>query len=270
VWRYLKAAFWARPHIPGLGKLPLNVIALSGFAVLGFGHEAFWLIGAALETGYLAMLSTSSRFQQLVDALERQGTQIEESNDRQATMKTLAPARRERLARLEERCGKIIHLHEEAQTPDVILDGNREALTRLSHLYLKLLVAQQNLESIQAAIVEEQLQRQIEAIRKELRGVSLRPSLRESKEATLRILQQRLANLNRREQSLEEIDSDLVRVEAQIDLALENAGMRGGQPEMISTNIKLVSHLLDDTAFGDSLSPLDQPFSNPGQSAKEG
>jgi len=135
---------------------------------------------------------------------------------------------------------------------------------------LKLLVAQQNLESIQAAIVEEQLQRQIETIRKELRGVSLRPSLRESKEATLRILQQRLANLNRREQSLEEIDSDLVRVEAQIDLALENAGMRGGQPEMISTNIKLVSHLLDDTAFGDSLAPLDQTYSDPGQSTKEG
>jgi hypothetical protein len=248
----------------------LNVVALSGFAVLGLGHEAFWLIGAALETGYLALLATNTRFQHVIDAQDREVEKIEEAGDHDTQVKSLSPPRRERLTRIEERCTKIIHLHEEAETSDVVLDGNREALTKLSHLYLKLLVTQQNLESIQAAIVEEQLKRQIEAIQRELAGVTLRPSLRESKQATLRILQQRLANLDQREQSLEDIESDLVRVEAQIDLALENAGMKGGQTETISTNIKLVSHLLDDSAFTETFSPLDQPLSNPSSQTHEG
>ncbi len=270
MWRYLKAAFWARTEIPGLGRLPFNVIALSGCTVLGFGHPAFWLLGAGLETAYLATLATSDRFRHIIDALDHRVEQIEEADDHQTLVKKLATARRERFARIEERCAKIIQLHRDAQTDDIILDGNREALTKLSHLYLKLLVAQQNLESIQAAIVEEQLKRQIESIKAELCAARFRPSLRESKEATLRILEQRLANLDRREQSLEEIDSDLVRVEAQIDLALENAGMRGGQAETISTNIKLVSHLLDDSILGDSFSPLDQTFTSPSPPAKEG
>lgn len=260
MWRYLQAAFWARTDLPGLGRLPLNVIALSGCAVLGLGHEAFWLLGAGLETGYLALLSTSDRFRRVIDALDRQVEQREEAGDQQTLVKNLATARRERLARIEDRCAKIIQLHQNLETADIILEGNREALTKLTHLYLKLLVAQQNLESIQAAIVAEQLQRQIASIKEELAAGRLRSSLRESKEATLHLLERRLGNLDRREQSLEEIDSDLVRVEAQIDLALENAGMRGGQTETISTNLKLVSHLLEDPAFGDSFASFESPF----------
>jgi len=87
-------------------------------------------------------------------------------------------------------------------------------------------------------------------------------SLRESKEATLRILEQRLANLERREQTLAEIDSDLTRIEAQVDLALENAGMRG-KSEAISANIDLVSQLLDDSIYGDageSVAALDRTY----------
>lgn len=45
--------------------------------------------------------------------------------------------------------------------------------------------------------------------------------------------------------------------------------MQGGHSGMILTNTELVSHLLDDTALGDSLA-LDQSFSNPGAAAKEG
>lgn len=268
MWRYLKAAFWARTDIAGLGRLPLNVLGLTGCTVLGFGHPAFWLIGAALETAFLAGLATSDQFRRLIDARDRQVEQIDEAGEHDTLVKNLAPERRERLAKLEQRSAKIIQLYRDAETDDVILDGNREALTKLSGLYLKLRVAQQNLESIHAASVGEQLQQQIAEIKDELCAARFRPSLRESKEATLRILEQRLANLDRREQSLEEIESDLTRVEAQIDLALENAGMRGGQPDTISTNIKLVSHLPDDSTFGDSLSPLDRTLGTEGRQAQ--
>jgi hypothetical protein len=71
-------------------------------------------------------------------------------------------------------------------------------------------------------------------------------TLRDSKKATLAILNQRLRNLQRRNESLAEIDSDLTRIEQQIDLAVEDASLKG-RPAAISANIDLVSHLLDDT-----------------------
>jgi len=91
------------------------------------------------------------------------------------------------------------------------------------------------------------------------------PQIEESKKATQGILRKRVANLQRREQSLEEIASDLTRLEAQIDLAVENAGMRG-KTETISTKIDLVSHLLDDSIYGESgpsIAVLDETFNRP-------
>ena len=64
MFRYLKAAFWAAPQFAGLGRLPLNVLALSGFGILGFGHAGFWLLGLALEGTYLYALVSSARFRQ--------------------------------------------------------------------------------------------------------------------------------------------------------------------------------------------------------------
>jgi hypothetical protein len=90
-------------------------------------------------------------------------------------------------------------------------------------------------------------------------------TLPDSKEGTLRILQQRLANLNRRSESNAEIESDLGRVEAQVDLALENATMQG-QAEAISSNVELTSRLLDSSSFGDFSTTVeagDQAFPGP-------
>jgi hypothetical protein len=78
----------------------------------------------------------------------------------------------------------------------------------------------------------------------------------------LRILQQRLNNVNRRAESNAEIESDLSRVEAQVDLALESATMQG-QAEVISANVELTSHLFDSTSFGDlsaTVDAMDQTF----------
>ncbi len=36
---YLKQAFWAGPSLPGLGRLPVNALAVLGFGILGFGHR---------------------------------------------------------------------------------------------------------------------------------------------------------------------------------------------------------------------------------------
>lgn len=262
MFRYLKAAFWASPIIAGLGRVPVNVLGLLGFGILGIGHVGFWFVGAALETAYLFALTTSGRFKRLVDA---QNLHLEENaaeRQRQQLIAALADGRRARLTALEAACEKIVRLYRDQQTEEVILETNREALQRLTWLYLKLLVAQQNLDSLQGSSVERDLKQQIDRIRNDLRYDKISPSLKESKEATLAILEQRLTNLGRREQSLEEIESDLTRIEAQVELALENAGMRG-KPETISGHVDLVSQLLDDSVFGDSgasIAAVDRSF----------
>lgn len=260
MFRYLKAAFWAAPEIAGLGRLPVNVLGLIGFAILGIGHPGFWLLGLALEASYLYALTTSTRFRRVIDAEDRQLTETSASQERETLVAKLAPDARGRLEKLAAQCARVLQLEKEAQTDESTLENNREALQKLEWLYLKVLVAQGNLRTLGTG--ETALRKQVEGLRKEVAAEGLSKSLRESKQATLRILEQRLANLERREQSLAEIESDLTRIEAQVDLALDNAGMRG-KSETISANIDLVSQLLDSSIYGDSsdsIAALDRTY----------
>jgi hypothetical protein len=94
----------------------------------------------------------------------------------------------------------------------------------------------------------------------------LTPALRESQTATLKIFRQRLENQERTEQTLKEVDADLARFEAQVDLALENASMRDGGA-VVSANLELASRILDDEkAFGDwddDVAAVDRAFAPP-------
>lgn len=242
MWRYLKAAFWARPELAGIGGVPWNVLALGGFVILGFGHEAFWLVGAGLEAAYLASLVSSGRFRNWVDAVAAPPPP-ETRPESMAIYESLTPPRRERHDALRAKVGSTLGLYRRSSTEEMLTETNSDALEKLASLHLKLLEAQQNLESMRSN--PDSLTREIELVRRELSSEKITPALRESKQATLEILEKRLLNLTRREQSLQELESDLDRIEAQIDLAFENAGM-SGQPEAISANIQLVSHLLDD------------------------
>src|SRR5262249_10912101 len=81
------------------------------------------------------------------------------------------------------------------------------------------------------------------------------PSARESKTATLAILQKRAENFGRRHESLEEIASDLARIEAQIELVLENTTLEG-KPQAIAANLDLASQTLDSGVFGSSAADI--------------
>jgi hypothetical protein len=250
LFRHLKAAFLAAPEIPGIGRLPLNAITLAGLAILGFGHPGFWLLGLGAEAAYLYALATSPRFQRLVAAESLQETRSAEEIQRHAMLVKLSPEARQRMTKLEENCQRIIELNAESEVEDFLIGNDSDALGKLRGLYLKLLVAAQNLTEHDQQAVEEQIARQIASVKGDLLDSSLSPALRESKTATLRILAKRLANFERRELALEEIASDLMRIEVQIDLALENTGIRGKSE---SFNIGLVSQLLADNAlYGDS------------------
>ena len=89
-------------------------------------------------------------------------------------------------------------------------------------------------------------------------------SLRQSKMATLSIMKQRMNNFQNRTRIIQEVDSDLTRIEAQVDLALENASLQG-KPQAISTEIDLASDLVSGTLFGVSqndIAAVERSFSH--------
>jgi hypothetical protein len=270
VWRYLKAAFLVGADVPALGRVPVNVLASAGFLILGFGHPGFWLLGLAAEAALLPTLAFNKRFQNYVDAAERQLTTGDSQVKRTALVQTLPPEDRKRIETLDRRCAKVLDVYRNAQAEEFLIETNREALDNLKWVYTKLLIARFHLLTAGTDDTAESLQRKILSLEKDLQDSQETPALRQSKTATLDILQRRLANIERREQSLEEVESDLTRVESQVDLVLDNAAMQG-KPQTISTDLQLASDLVGGGLFGEAetaVADLDRDYSQPRTSGK--
>ena len=140
----------------------------------------------------------------------------------------------------------------------------------LKWVYIKLLIARFHLLTAGTDDSGESLQRKIVLLEKDLQDSQETPALRQSKAATLDILKRRLANVERREQSLEEVECDLTRVESQVDLILDNAAMQG-KPQTIATDLQLAGDLVGGGLFGEAetaVADLDRDYSQPRHSAK--
>jgi hypothetical protein len=267
LWRYVKGAFWRSPEVPGLGRVPVNVAGVIGLLILGFAQPAFWLLGAAAEVAYLVLSATNPRFQKLMQVHERQAAAAEDSERQDALLHSLTSESRSRLRRLEESCDRLARLavaHDVAESIEV----KRKSIQRLAWLFLKLLVALDHLKSGEAAGDAGQLEAERAELERELARPDLSGTLRRSKEATLRILEQRLVNVGRHAQAMAEVTSDLKRIEEQVRLALEEARLKGDIA--ISLDIDLESELIEDSfgAAGAHVVALDrrfQPASRPPQ-----
>ncbi|HEX3126377.1 MAG TPA: hypothetical protein VH394_03535 [Thermoanaerobaculia bacterium] len=271
---YLKKAFWAGPVLPGLGRLPVNALATLGFGILGVGHPAFWLLGAGLEAGYLALVATDSRFQRWVDRQRKAASTPEAATLRLDLVEQLAGEARRRFDEVDRKCARILEMAHDARAGDFEVESAKEALGRLSWIHLKLLVARQHLESLRRSTSSADLRRKIADLETELASSSEAPAtLLSSREATLKILRQRLDNLERSERSLAQVNSDLDRVEAQIDLALESATARGGGA-VVAADLELASQTLEGGLdFGESeaaVLALDEAYGAPARGRERG
>ncbi len=263
MWRYLKSAFLVRVDVPGLGSLPVNVLLAAAFLILGFGQPAFWLAGLAAEVAIVFSLAFHPRFQNYVHARELRASKDDGDKIRDSLLQTLPAESRRRIAELAVKCDKVLDVYRSQQAEDYIIDSNRDALTRLQWSYLKLLIARYHLTSSNQSEGEQSLQRKIVELERDLQQKNQPDSLRESKAATLAIFKKRLQNVLRKDQTLEEVDSDCTRIEAQVDLLLENASMQG-KPQTIASDIELASDLLGLGVFGEdeqTVSHLDQKYS---------
>ena len=122
--KYLKEAFWASPHVPGLGPVPFNVLAVAAFGIFGVAESSIWLVGLALETAYLYACFTSERFRRLVDAKELVLESAEVKKKKTELVASLTPPRRERLHRLEARCGQILQSYRQTNVDPAIAEAN--------------------------------------------------------------------------------------------------------------------------------------------------
>jgi hypothetical protein len=171
-----------------------------------------------------------------------------------------------RLTNLERRCDKVLEVYRNAQAEEFVIDTNRDALENLKWVYLKLLIARFHLLTAGTEDTPQSLEKKIASLEGELQSPKESQALRQSKAATLDILKRRLANIQRRGQSLEEVESDLTRVESQVDLILDNAAMQG-KPQTISTDIELASDLVSGGMFGDAesaVADLDRDYGKSG------
>jgi hypothetical protein len=261
MFRYLSAAFWARPRIWGLGRIPWNALAVAGAAIFGFAEHSLWLGGLGVETLYLFAIGTNPGFQRWVDQSDMARLAGETDEGRQHLIQSLGGAARQRLVKLEEKVGKIDALYRQSHSEDFLYEGNREALQKLTWAFLKLLVAQRNLVISAGQTNVMDLHAQIADIEKQLAVGVPTDTIRQAKKATLDILRQRVDNVRRRGDTLAEVDADLARVEAQVDLALEQASLKE-KPTAISANIELVSRMLDDDYGSESaaIASLDSKY----------
>jgi hypothetical protein len=265
VWRYLKAAFLVGVEVPALGRLPVNALAAAGFFILGFGHPGFWFLGLAAEAVVVPALAFNKRFQNVVEAEQRQISSGDSQAKRNSLVQLLPADYKRRLADVERKCEKVLEVYRNAQADDYIIDTNREVLANLKWVYLKLLIARYHLLTAGTEDTPEALAKKIDALSSELQTGQDTPALRQSRAATLDILKRRLANVQRREQSVEEVESDLTRVESQVDLVLDNAAMQG-KPQTISTDLELASDLVSGAMFGDAesaVADLDRDYGKP-------
>lgn len=256
--RYLGAAFTARPRVPGLGAIPFNLLGLAGIAIVGLANPAFWFLGLGLEAAYLFGLASNTRFRQVVDARAYPAPPPRQpSAGWEQLVGELGGPERARLAALKTKLQRVLALYERFHADDITSGQNRESLLALLGHYARLLQARENLALQWTDDDDRELRGQAEAIEAQLGQPGISEELRTSKTRTLEIVQARIENQKRRERMGEEIESELVRIEAQFDLALENAAM-SSTPQAISSDLAI-----DLARFDAALSALPPERENP-------
>lgn len=254
MWRYLKAAFLVGADVPGLGRIPVNALGTAVVAILGFVEPSIWLAGLGLEVAVVSSLAFHPHFQKVVDAQieAKTGTRLLEDDraKREALVAALPEDLRTRLCALEGTSARILSIYQTLGVEPELLAGTQSSLDKLQWIYLKLLIARTHLTRELGAESESSLQAHIHEIEQSTSTPS-EPStaLQRSQEATLAILHRRLENLRNRDRIMRENSSDLVRIEAQVDLMRENAAIEG-KPASVETEIELASDLASPDLYG--------------------
>ena len=243
---YGKAAFAWRFRVPGLGHLPLNILALAGFGILGFGNPAFWLLGLAYEAAYLMLMAGSQRFQAIV-----QGTKLLQQRElwqgkQDNIYANLDSTSQGRYRRLLQDCSQILKNTETLSVKPTSEDLRSGGLNQLIWLFLKLLYSKIKIRDITEQVSRGELEADIAKLSAKLAKESENTAIFRSLQGTLEIEKKRLENLIKADDSLKVIDAELDRIEKQVTLLREEASI-ASDPDTVSVRLDGVMQSLQGT-----------------------
>lgn len=256
MWKYLKAAFWARPRIAGLGDVPLIAVGAGAFAILGIVHPAIWLLGFGTLGGLAFGLASSRRFRTVIDAQQLAAGSVRSEEAAREQLPLLDAESRQQFADLRSKCDAVLALFREQGADDAEMRTTGEALEKLQAISTRLLIQRQRLLTAVARSDVRRIAAEIDLLERELRSDKLSDSVRNSRAATLELQRKRLDLSEQRSLAINEIGSDLQRIRTQVELALDEASLRG-KPVAVSTKIELASQMLDARLFGNGSSSID-------------
>lgn len=246
-WDYVKAAFNVRPRLKGLGHIPFNKVMLIGFAILGFGHPGFWLLGTAAEAAYIYALSTNKRFQNFTRASLRESSYHEWWRKAEDLYQRLDGQNQVRFRRLEEKCRELIKLGEDWQHADSsLVQMKSSGINQMLLIFLKLLSTKQLLAANLRALDRQKLLEEIRQIELQVERGKGGEAMRKSLESTMEIKKKRLTNLEQALNNLQVIEIELQRIEEQLQLLREEAIVKR-DPQFLSDQLDSVSSTLIDT-----------------------
>lgn len=264
---YLREAFHAKPW--GMFVAP-NWIGLAAFALLGLLNPGFWLVGGGLELAYLHFLTSNARFRRWVDGKLAGAVELNWDAKVAARVQQLSPAAAERFRTLEKRCEVILAQQKSGGTiPE--LDLQSDGLNRLLWIYLGLLDARQKLHQIMEGSGDDfagkvrKLEAQLQMEQDE--------NLRQSLTGQLEILRQRKDMQKEGRTKIAFLDSELDRIEQQVELIREQA-LLAGDPAALSRRIDEVGATLTGTSqwirdqqkiYGEVEALIDEPPTLPRQ-----
>ena len=245
---YVREAFYRKVHLPLLGRMPVNLMALGAVAVLGLANPGFWLLGVALELGYLTGVAGSPRFQKLIQGERLLEAQEVWQEGVSTAVARLQPPSRARYQKLLVQCRRILGISESLNedTLGSFRDLHTRNLNQLLGIFLRLLasreVIQDNIENLDRDI----LALEIEDLEKRLADAGEHEALARSISGTLDIQRRRLENLDRAGESLKVIDAELLRIEQQVELLREESALSGG-PQGLSERLDAVTSVMGET-----------------------
>jgi hypothetical protein len=231
-------------------RLPIFLIAAFVFLALGVVHSPLWLLGTLGVLGVVAALSSQERFRKVVDS-RRFDTSTPVADDYESLASQIKIETRSRLKILERKRERILEQQRGGGTNEYVLDSNRDALQQLLRIFAKLLITRQQLLTEDFAASTEKTHREIEGIQNEINATSTSGVQRDSLNATLQLQRERLRSLDERSLKVQEIESDLKRIEAHFELALSQASTRD-KPQGITTDIGLVTQGLHEATLSSS------------------
>lgn len=249
-WGFLKAAFGWRVSIKGLGHLPINIILLPAFAVLGILNPGFWLLGAAVEMIYLFTMAGNPRFQALVRGMKLSertaGIPLKDAEKQARLIASLDAAGRTRYQAIFQTCSSIMQTADTSTSPVSSAELKSGGLAQLLWIFLKLLVSRQRIAAILAQTSPKDIEAEIASTSSRLAGENESSPMYRSLKGTLDIQQKRLDNIQKAAESLKVTEAELERIEKQVALMREEVSV-SSDPELLSVRLDGIVDSLQGT-----------------------